>query len=572
MRHESRPFRSVAATVAFTLSLAFYPALTMAISTKSPNLPELTISRDGQALRVDIQYTQPVDEHGLGPGLAPIQGDGWKLLEGDPPVRLERGRIVADRDWRQTSLQVSADPRRLDRVYGANLPLGSCGQLVRPGAFTDLEEVSVTFRGGGGDVIVSPLRSQTAATRPGEPPLRFLANEMTYFGRAECVHPGAGATWIYDPAQVPPTLLAIAERSLGHALRSLPLRLAAESARQPVVALRYLSGTGRVSWHGDVDARSMIVLEVSGPEDTIGEDLVKQLETFIVHEVFHLWNGATFRQYADRSRAWLSEGMAEYAALKLLREDGRIDDRMYFANLSTRMNGCLAGTGIRPGGGNVGIDALDTNGGRLVYDCGTVIQWIADNALPEDSDLFKVWSGMFAATGDSKEYDAAGFLRQLRAHTGDTRVAMIEWLVDGGYAKSTPELLAALDSLGIGATDASDDGDNPTAVQTALMHLLEQHCSGGSYGFVTEPDHLVLDTANRCGPLNGDPVISTIEGYRIGSQNPQIHAAVGDACARSGIVVLAHGKEALTVGCSQLLSPLPARLRILRDRFPSESE
>ena len=565
---ELRRLPCIAAAAAVLLCLATCPAPAMAGAT---NLPNLTISRDEHTLRVDIRYAHPVREHALGPGLGPFHGDGWKVIEGEPPLRLERGRIVADRDWQHASLRVTADSRRLDRVYGANLALGSCGQLVRPGAFADAEKIDVAFLDGEGDVIVSPLRSQTLAERAGAAPLHFVANEMTYIGRAECVHAGAGATWIYDSAQVPAALIAFAERSLDRALQSLPLRLEAESARRPVVALRYLNGKGHVSWHGDVDAKGMIVLEVSGPDNTISEDHLSRLEGFIVHEVFHLWNGATFRQSPDHSRAWLSEGMAEYAALKLLREFGRIDDRTYFTNLSARLNGCLAGTGIRTGGGNVGIDDLDGKGGRLVYDCGTVIQWLADNAMPEDSDIFRVWSEMFAAAGDSREYDADNFLQQLRAHTGDTRIALIEWLVDGGDAKSIRSLLAALNSLGIDAIDARNDDANSSAVQTVLMHLLEQHCSGGSYGYVTESDHLVLDTGDRCGVLNGDPVVSTIQGHRIGSQDPQIHAAAAGACARSGSIVLAHGESALTVQCLRPMPPLPMRLRIAHDRFPTTS-
>ena len=521
---------------------------------------------EGEHVVVAVTAAEAKREHALGPGSDRLQASGWTLEGRAGRPTLAKGLVQSTRPTRGYRLRVPADGVWLDRIYGAHVAIGGCAVAVRPNAFVDGDAtLSVRVDRGRGVQVVQPGGVVDAAVAAPTPASR---NAYWFVARPECMHPGRDAVWIYDANTVPAPMLALLEASLPGAMSQFNQRLGRPALARPTVAVTYEASEGPVSWRGDVDHAGAIVLRMKGSADLdAGGELGKLIEAFVLHEAFHLWNGVAYPQTPGIDRAWLSEGAAEYATRKVLRDLGRMSDEEFLIAMGQGLNRCREALERTSGG----IEALDGRGGRAVYDCGSVVQWLGDHVMArEGGGFFTAWRQIFAdaASGDG-HHDRSDYFRALDPSSAGEGPPdpLMAWLVRGEGEFDAGAIAEALAGLGIRASRIDPPQVNPDAVRRVMMHLLAMDCREGPWGFTTEPDHLRLDTGDRCAALAGDPAVSAVNGLQIGVRDLDLHASVRASCDAGAVVTLSRGAATRPLRCVKPLPALPDALRIERDRF-----
>jgi hypothetical protein len=168
--------------------------------------------------------------------------------------------------------------------------------------------------------------------------------------------------------------------------------------------------------------------------------------------------------------------------------------------------------------------------GQAIYDCGVLVQWVADLEERQGSsgrrDIFDLWKDMLDAGREGDGYGVADFRARLRP---DSAVAV---LMDGPGAERWAGIEARLTALGVTLEDRPDAGDYR---RTALWHMARQHCTG-SLGFFENPDGLQLETGERCGVLSGNPKIAAVEGHDPIAEAEAMFRAVQARCAAAAPV------------------------------------
>jgi hypothetical protein len=300
---------------------------------------------------------------------------------------------------------------------------------------------------------------------------------------------------------------------------------------------------------GDVSG-GVVSLRFFGP-DKDNWETSGMVAKFVGHEFFHLWNNRVFQSRDGENEPWLHEGMAEYAALLAGREQGQLSDAEVREELTDRLNACAFS--LRP----KGLAGDPPKRGKAVYDCGVMVQWSADlkarSAAKGRRDVFDVWRDLFTAsqTGDWT-YDAKGFLSQAgqSASPEDPLRLLMAPDVDDRWGRLT----TALNGLGariIGARSA------PVERTDLLFHLEGLVCDGGFGFYGGEAKEVKLDTGDRCGPLNGDPLIDAVAGHDVVTDAFGARDAAVEICAAKGDIAFTYrGKLVATVACK---TPLPSR-------------
>jgi hypothetical protein len=548
------------------LLLAWVVGCGVPVAGLAQDTTDVRLRWEGEHVVVAVTAAEARREHPLGPGSDRLQASGWSLEGRAGRPTLAKGLVQFTRPTRGYRLRVPSDTVWLDRVYGAHVAIGGCAVAVRPNAFVDGDAMlSVRVDRGRGEQVVMPGGVVDAAVAAPTPASR---NAYWFIARPECVHPGREAVWIYDAGAVPASMLALLEASLPEALRQFNERLGRPALARPTVAVSYEASEGPVSWRGDVDHAGAIVLRMKGkPDLAAGGELGKLIEAFVLHEAFHLWNGVAYPQAPGSARAWLTEGVAEYATRKVLRDLGRMSDQDFLASMGQGLNRCVEALERTSGG----IDALDGRGGSAVYDCGVVVQWLGDHVMARDGGgFFPAWRKIFAdaASGDG-QHDRSDYFRAVDpAFAGESPAdPLMAWLVRGEGEFDAGAIADALAALGIRASRIDPPQVNPNAVRRVMMHLLAMDCRKGPWGYTTEPDHLRLDTGDRCTALAGDPAVSAVNGLQIGVRDLDLHASVRASCNAGAVVTLSRGAATRPLRCVKPLPALPDTLRVERDRF-----
>ena len=133
----------------------------------------------------------------------------------------------------------------------------------------------------------------------------------------------------------------------------------------------------------------------------------------IAHELFHLWNGASFR-YRSLRESWFSEGFSEYYSVRVLREIGFIDDARYLARLREAERHYRADSGFAKISMHDAGDAkfrhrgLTYFGGQLVAACLDASLRSASGGRRSLDDVMRVVYGRYD-TADNR-FDSADIL------------------------------------------------------------------------------------------------------------------------------------------------------------------
>jgi hypothetical protein len=429
--------------------------------------------------------------------------DRWTMAT--PGLTMEKGVVRSNHPFDTFEILIAPDAAEVDRVYMGLTQVGTGAILYGPGVTLKDIDTTLTLRPGTNETTV-----------PSERAIEGYA----YLGPYAAVTRKAGGTVVVG-ASVPAFLSKLMGDGFLKAQAFYGERLGRGLPYEPALIVT-TDSPGPTVFRGDVTNTGVIATRFFGKSwAKPAPDVMDQLSTFVWHETFHLWNGHGIPLKDGETAPWLHEGGAEYGALVAAATSGAIDEDQGRFSLARRLNGCRSALGNRD------YDPKKLRSGSAVYDCGVVIQWIADlearRASDGRHDILDLWKAMLARGRNGAGYGVADFRAAL------TQDSAIKLLLDKPGADRWASLEARLSALGVSLANAPGWGDYRRA---ALLHLTAQNCTGGT-GFYTVPEGVKLDTGGRCGVLSGDPVVALIEDHDPMVDAEAMFRAIQTRCARA---------------------------------------
>lgn len=423
-----------------------------------------------------------------------------------PGVTLADGVVKSDQPFDTFEILIAPDAAEVDRVY-----MG----LTRVGAGHVLYGPALTLKGMDAELTARPVDGETAL------PEAQAIKGYAYIGPEAAVTRKDGGA-VVTGASVPASLSTLMSDGFLAAQAFYGARLGRDLPYHPVLVVT-TDSPGPTTFRGDVTDTGVIALRFHGTSwDSPPKEVTGPLSTFVWHETFHLWNGHGVITKDGDTAPWLHEGGAEYGALVAAVSSGVIDDAQVKSSLAQSLNGCRSALKDR------NYDPRRLRSGSAVYDCGVVIQWIADLETRQASegrrDIFDLWKTMLDAGRAGDGYGVTDFRALLRSDSG------LSVLLDGQGVDRWPGIEARLTALGVVLKDQPGQDDYR---QAALFHLNDQNCTGGGTGFYRNPEGIRLDTGDRCGVLSGDPLLASIEDHDPRGDAEAMFFAVQNRCAES---------------------------------------
>jgi hypothetical protein len=196
-----------------------------------------------------------------------------------------------------------------------------------------------------------------------------------------------------------------------HAAEQLPQLIASFSsllgrplASEPAFYLVYEPGEPtRGDVRGSTLARSAVFVASGGywqQEDAWGRGVWARL---LAHETLHLWSGGQYRLSRGPREEWLSEGAADYLAMRSLHER---DAAPFLEEVARHAEHCLSALAGRPL-----RDAWQSSDPRLPYACGSTVLFVLDEGGGLPGLLDEVFD---RADRKKNRYDARMLLRSVQ--------------------------------------------------------------------------------------------------------------------------------------------------------------
>lgn len=432
--------------------------------------------------------------------------DTWTMTT--PGLTLADGAVVGEAPFQTFEILISPDKAEVDRIYMSLSKAGEGHVLYGP---------ALTLKGMDAELMAQLATGEVAV------PTTDAVKGYLYLGPQEALMRHDGVAVVTSPS-APPALTALLRDGFFAAQKFYNARLGDVLPNEPTLIIS-TDSPGPTGFRGDVTDTGLISLRFHGDMwASPPPDVAVPLGTFVWHESFHLWNGNGMKMRDSGSAPWLHEGMAEYAAFVAAVSSGVVDEGQARIALNTRLRNCRSMLN------DDDYDSARLRKGQAIYDCGVLVQWLADLEERQGSsgrrDIFDLWKEMLDAGRDGDGYGVADFRARLRP---DTAVAV---LMDGPGAERWAGIEARLTALGVTLEDRPDAGDYR---RTALWHMARQHCTG-SLGFFENPDGLQLDTGERCGVLSGNPWIAAVEGHDPIAEAEAMFRAVQARCAAAAPV------------------------------------
>jgi hypothetical protein len=427
----------------------------------------------------------------------------WTVVT--PGLTLANGVVKSDRPFDTFEILIAPDAAEVDRVYIGLVRVGSGQSLYGPALALKDMDAKLTVRATAGETVA---------------PQSNAIQSYVYVGPTSAVTQDDGGVVVVGDS-VPASLRTAMSEGFLAAQGFYRARLGRDLPYAPTLIVT-TDSPGPTTFRGDVTDNGVISLRFHGSDwDAPPPDVTEQLSTFVWHETLHLWNSHAVTTKDGASAPWLHEGGAEYGALIAALSTGTIDEDQLKTSLARRLNGCRATLGDHPDA----EQRLRT--GNAIYNCGVVVQWIADlesrRASDGRTDIFDIWKAMLQSGRAGDGYGVADFRRRL---TPDTAVAV---LLDGPGPQRWAGIQTRLSALGVTLVNRPSPRD---LRQAALFHMVDQNC-GGEGGFSTDNGRIKLDSGDRCGALSGDPVVVAIENLDPMSNGQGVFQAVQARCAEN---------------------------------------
>ncbi|MFT4954828.1 MAG: hypothetical protein ACI8U3_001202 [Brevundimonas sp.] len=447
---------------------------------------------------VSVQYSLPAPVHAFAFADEDVIRDRWQIVtEG---LTLDGAMVTGAERFSTFEVRITPDAAEVDRIYMGLSRAGEGYVLYGPALKAEGYSTSLRFDDASDDVAV---------------PAVDAVDGYVFFGPADHVTDDAHGAFIADP-ELSAELAAPIRDAFRSSMEFYQARLNLDLDYHPAV-IASVDSPGPAIFRGDVTDTGVISVRFTGDSWRGAEAF---LAPFVWHETFHLWNGHGIQNRDGESAPWLHEGAAEYASIiGAVSANARPEDQGRSA-LAQKTNGCRRALASREGG------MSSVRSGSSVYDCGALIQWIADLELQNAGQgaFFSLWADILRdARASDDGYGVTEFMTALPASSA------VRLLVEEEGEIQWDQIRARMTDLGVTFVNDPGAGDLLTA---ALFHIARQNCSNGSYGFYNDPGALRLDGAD-CGPLSGEPIIDTVEGFDPQQQSAAMFNAVQARCAAS---------------------------------------
>lgn len=402
-----------------------------------------------------------------------------------PRLALVNGAVEGQAPFQAFEILITPDTTEQDRGYIGLTQIGTGSILYGPGLALQGMDVELT---------IHPVTGEAVLPRT-EPQRGYV-----YLGSETRIETYSGARFVASET-TPPALAAVMRDGFAAAQTFYSARLGRNLPYEPVLLVT-TDSPGPMAFRGDVTDSGVISARFHGSNwSNLPADVAADLKTFVWHETFHLWNGHRLVNRDDEAAPWLHEGAAEYGAWAAAVSTGAVTEAAALESLSQRLNGCRKALGERD------YDPARLRGGSAVYDCGVVVQWLADLELRQASsggrDIFDLWKAMLDRGMAGDGYGVAEF----RAQPEGARAVSL--LMDGPGAVRWDGVVARLAALDVSLEEKPSIDDYRMA---ALFHLNRENCTGGA-GFYRTENGVQLDTGNTCGVLSGSPLLAAVEGH-----------------------------------------------------------
>ncbi|HBV12719.1 MAG TPA: hypothetical protein DEB60_06305 [Brevundimonas sp.] len=369
------------------------------------------------------------------------------------------------------------------------------------------------------------------------------ADGYVYFGPTGYIQPRPGRTEIAAP-DMPSKLRHTVFTAFADALAFYEGRFG-PLPQSPTLVVT-MQGAGPSTIRADVTDTGVISARLNGEAwRNPSEAALSEIDTVTFHETAHLWN-SHFARPAEGS-PWLHEGGAQYLALVAAVSTGHLTEAAARESLGSNLTDCRNRLGTRDNVSNRMV------AGSAVYDCGVLVQWLADMELRQASSgaqgIVDRWAAMIdAARNGQALYNPQNF------RSGLNEDSAVTLLFDGPAELRWKLIEARLIDLGVAWINRPSDEDYLAAT---LSRLNMENCApGSSTGFYVRDGFIQMDNASTCGALSDDLEIGTVEGFDPLTESHAMFEAVQSQCAARGMVhvVRRNTTQVLSATCNTALA------------------
>lgn len=475
-----------------TLALASYGLAAQ----PAPDVLEAVLETGADGVSVRYHLPAPVESFTFADD--DIIRDQWQVVTDG--LTLEGAVVTSAERFSTFEVRIAPDAAEVDRIY-MGLSRAGDGYVLYGPAFK-AEGYSATLR-------LADTSDDVAF------PTMNAINGYVFVGPTDHVMDDVHGAFIADP-ELSAELATPIRDAFRASMEFYQARLNLGLDYHPAI-VSSVDSPGPAMFRGDVSDTGVISVRFKGDSWRGAEAFVAR---FVWHETFHLWNGHGVRNRDGDTAPWLHEGAAEYASIVGAVSTDAMTEAQARSSLAQKTNGCRRALTSRDGG----LGRVRT--GSSVYDCGTLIQWIADLELQNagGGEFFSLWADVLGNARVSEDgYGVTEFMNALPASSA------VRLLVEDGGENRWAEIRAGMMGLGVVFVNEPTPEDLMTA---ALFHVARENCARGSYGFYNDPGELKLDGAD-CGPLSGEPVIDTVEGFDPQQDSRAMFEAVQTRCGAS---------------------------------------
>lgn len=510
--------------------------------------PEVTVKVDVRptATGLTVAYSLPsgATRFPFEGGAGDIRTDGWTTTSAGAAV-LETA-VTFPEAVTAFEIAVTPDKRQRDRVYPALTPIGE-GWLIHaphllPAKASALAH-DVKFTLPEGWTIVAHRAKDGELSLDG----------WVFIGPAAMVERGAAD--VVTAPDTPAWLRAEILKAANDSAALYASRLGVELTSKPGIIIGHFPKERGDGMRGDVTAGAMVSVRFYGAAwGTASAEGAAQVREFLAHETFHFWNGDMVDSADNAERPWLHEGGASYAALLALDPKPAPNSPALLSGINQNLAKCQSA--LKEG---QSLMTADLRGGETPYACGVVLQWAWDTGMRATSknerDVLSLWKDVIAdALRNKREYSVESTIRHVPRDAGKAadvllnRTGSDRWMAFADAARSYGAVLESGRSM---------DEDRATA----LMHVLGQHCSG-QRGYSVMDAHIVLDTGDRCGSLNGDKAFDAVAGHDALKDASAMYDRIREICGAAGSVDFT--RKGAVVASASCAAPLRAPITFLK--------
>lgn len=332
--------------------------------------------------------------------------------------------------------------------------------------------------------------------------------------------------------------------------------------RIPPVVI-YRGDGGERTYHWGDRLPSSITLGLFGPGwETETEALDEELDGFIAHEIFHIWNSSvSFEQQGDSLLA--IEGGAELSRVLVGAEAAKDPMESVVSQVTGALNRCQFQLAF---GSSIHELLKSQQPGRVPYDCGMVVMFAS---LPPGNAVAKLSAG-FYGSWKTMLLDRSGAVHrwsELVSGPGrDKKTRSLELAIsDNGVLLQHIEEALKEDGLGLEEEATVSLADRKQMATVLMAQLMQMDCSGAASFWPVEGGFQIDGQIKTCRTLRPGTTVVSIMGDQPWHDPAQLSKQISLRCERHQSIDIAYlnGTSATSMPCTGTPPHAPVPMKIL---------